>query len=150
LPPLRRALAGRNRRVLQADRLSFSYRTGSPLVLDDVSLSIQKGDLVGILGPNGSGKTTLLKILAGALSPDSGDVKLEGRALSGWQRREVARRVAFVPQETFAPFDFSVLDIVLMGRFPHLGRFALEGPADLAIARDALRATGTEAFESRS
>jgi iron complex transport system ATP-binding protein len=55
-----------------------------------------------------------------------------------------------VPQETFAPFDFSVLDIVLMGRFPHLGRFALEGPADLAIARDALRATGTQAFETRS
>jgi iron complex transport system ATP-binding protein len=136
--------------VLQADSLSFSYRAGTAPVLDRVSLTVARGDLVGILGPNGSGKTTLLKVLAGALAPTSGEVRFEGRQLSSWSRRQVARRIAFVPQETVAPFDFSVLDIVLMGRFPHLGRFALEGPADLAIARDALRATATEAFELRS
>jgi iron complex transport system ATP-binding protein len=136
--------------VLQADSLSFSYRAGASPVLDTVSLTIAKGDLVGILGPNGSGKTTLLKALGGALAPTSGAVRFEGRSLAAWPRRAVARRIAFVPQETFAPFDFSVLDIVLMGRFPHLGRFALEGPADLAIAREALRATGTESFEQRS
>ncbi len=136
--------------MLQADSLTFSYRAGARPVLDAVSLSIARGDLVGILGPNGSGKTTLLKMLAGTLAPSSGKVRLEGRSLATWQRREVARRIALVPQETFAPFDFSVLDIVLMGRFPHLGTFALEGPADLAIAREALRATGTDAFESRS
>jgi iron complex transport system ATP-binding protein len=108
-----------------------------------------RGDLVGILGPNGSGKTTLLKMLAGTLSPASGQVSLDGRPLPSWTRRDVARRVAFVPQDTHTPFDFTVLDIVLMGRFPHLGAFALEGPADLAIARQALDATGTSAFESR-
>ncbi|MGE0703520.1 MAG: ABC transporter ATP-binding protein [Vicinamibacterales bacterium] len=136
--------------MLQADRLSFAYRATDTPVLDQVSLTVERGDLVGILGPNGSGKTTLLKVLAGSLSPTTGEVRLDRRPLTSWSRREIARRIAFVPQETFAPFDFSVLDIVLMGRFPHLGRFALEGPDDLAIARDALRATGTEAFEDRS
>src|SRR4029077_15141715 len=66
-----------------------------------------------------------------------------------WQRRDLARRIAMVPQETHAPFDFTVLDIVLMGRFPHLGTFTLEGPADLLIARQALASTGTAAFEDR-
>lgn len=134
--------------MLTADRLSFSYHDLARVV-DDVSLGVAQGDLVGILGPNGSGKTTLLKLLAGTLVPSSGQVSFAGRALSAWTRREIARRVAFVPQDTHTPFDFTVLDIVLMGRFPHLGAFALEGPADLAIAREALEATGTAAFEAR-
>jgi iron complex transport system ATP-binding protein len=113
-------------------------------------MAVARGDLVGILGPNGSGKTTLLKLLAGTLTPSAGSVQLDGQLLATRSRRELARRIAFVPQETHAPFDFTVLDIVLMGRFPHLGTFALEGPADLAIARQALEATGTAAFEGRS
>jgi iron complex transport system ATP-binding protein len=113
-------------------------------------VSVDRGDLVGILGPNGSGKTTLLKMLCGALRPSSGTVTLEGRRLSDWPRREIAQRVALVPQETHAAFDFSVLDIVLMGRFPYLGPFALEGPDDLVIARQALAATGTTEFETRA
>jgi iron complex transport system ATP-binding protein len=135
--------------MLRADRVSFAYRASAPLVVDDVSLAIAPGDLVGILGPNGSGKTTLLKMLSGTLTPSAGDIQFERRPLSRWSRRELARRIALVPQETHAPFDFTVLDIVLMGRFPHLGTFALEGPADLAIARRALASTGTSAFEAR-
>jgi iron complex transport system ATP-binding protein len=119
-------------------------------VLRNVVLEVNRGDLVGILGPNGSGKTTLLKLLGGVFPPASGSVTLDGRPLAGWSHREIARRVAFVPQETNAPFDFTVLDIVLMGRFPHLGAFALEGPEDLAIARQAMEATGTAAFEERA
>lgn len=135
--------------MLRADRVSFAYRASAPLVVDDVSLAIAPGDLVGILGPNGSGKTTLLKMLSGTLTPSAGDLQFERRPLGSWSRRELARRIALVPQETHAPFDFTVLDIVLMGRFPHLGTFALEGPADLAIARRALASTGTSAFEAR-
>ena len=135
--------------MLRADRVSFAYRASAPLVVDDVSLAIAPGELVGILGPNGSGKTTLLKMLSGTLTPTAGDIQFDRRPLSGWSRRELARRIALVPQETHAPFDFTVLDIVLMGRFPHLGTFALEGPADLAIARQALASTGTSAFEAR-
>jgi iron complex transport system ATP-binding protein len=134
--------------VLVADRLSYAYRDDARVV-DGVSLTVGRGDIVGILGPNGSGKTTLLKLLAGTLAPASGGVTLDGRPLGTWTRREVARRVALVPQDTHTPFDFTVLDIVLMGRFPHLGAFTLEGPEDLAVARQALAATNTSAFESR-
>jgi iron complex transport system ATP-binding protein len=136
--------------MLSATDVTFAYRLTAPRVVDGVSMAVARGDLVGILGPNGSGKTTLLKLLAGTLKPLAGSVRLDGQPLATRSRRELARRIAFVPQETFAPFDFTVLDIVLMGRFPHLGTFALEGPADLAIARQALEATGTGAFESRS
>jgi iron complex transport system ATP-binding protein len=145
--------------MLRAADVSFTYRRATPRakagamvpdVLKDIFLEVDRGDLVGILGPNGSGKTTLLKLLGGVLMPASGSVTLDGRPLADWSRREIARRVAFVPQETTTPFDFTVLDIVLMGRFPHLGTFALEGPEDLAIARRALEATGTAAFEGRA
>jgi iron complex transport system ATP-binding protein len=138
--------------MLHALDVSFAYgRPGraKPYVLKHVSLTADRGDLIGILGPNGSGKTTLLKILAGALLPQSGTVTLEGRSLSEWSQREIARRVALVPQETHAPFDFSVLEIVLMGRFPHLGAFTLEGPEDLDIAHRALAETGTAEFSER-
>jgi ABC-type cobalamin/Fe3+-siderophores transport systems, ATPase components len=135
--------------MLQASHLSFAYRARAPRVIDDVSVAIAPGDLVGILGPNGSGKTTLLKILSGTLTPSAGTIQFDQRPLSGWKRRDLARRIALVPQETHAPFDFTVLDIVLMGRYPHLGTFALEGPADLSIAKQALASTGTSAFEDR-
>ena len=135
--------------MLRADKVSFAYRGGTP-VLQEVSLPVARGDLIGVTGPNGSGKTTLLKILGGMLQPTTGTVFLGDSLLGSWSRRDVARRIAFVPQETHSSFDFSVLDVVLMGRFPHLGTLALEGPEDLAIARDALQATGTSLFETRS
>lgn len=136
--------------MLRADSVSFAYRGHTPRVLDAVTVEAARGDLVGVIGPNGSGKTTLLRLLAGTLAPSTGTVSLEGRPLSDWSRRETARRIAYVPQETHSSFDFSVLDLVVMGRFPHLGTFALEGPEDLAIARRALEATGTLGLESRS
>jgi iron complex transport system ATP-binding protein len=135
--------------MLLAEHLSFSYRAGSARVIDDVSVNVAAGDLIGILGPNGSGKTTLLKMLSGTLAPSAGTIAFEQRPLTAWPRRNLARRIALVPQETHAPFDFTVLDIVLMGRYPHLGTFTLEGPADLEIARQALASTGTSAFENR-
>ena len=135
--------------MLRATDVSFAYREGAPRVSDDVSIAIERGELVGLLGPNGSGKTTMLKLVGGMLRPTRGSVEFERRPLADWARREVARRIAYVPQETHAPFDFSVLEIVLMGRFPHLGPFALEGPEDLAVAQRALEATATSAFSSR-
>jgi len=135
--------------MLRATNVSFAYRDGAPRVIDDVSIAIERGDLVGLLGPNGSGKTTMLKLIGGMLRPTQGSVEFERRRLVDWPRREVARRIAYVPQETHAPFDFSVLEIVLMGRFPHLGPFALEGPEDLAVAQRALEATATSEFSSR-
>jgi iron complex transport system ATP-binding protein len=117
--------------------------------LHGVTLRVEPGSLVGVLGPNGSGKTTLLRALSGTLIPQSGRVTLDDVDLSRMSRAAVARRMAIVPQETHLAFDYSVLEIVLMGRYPHLGPFELEGPDDLAIARDALAATGTASLERR-
>ena len=139
--------------MLCAEHASFAYgrqRHDRALVLDQVSLDVPAGTIVGLLGPNGSGKTTLLRLLAGLLEPLSGRVILDGEPVSTLSRRALAQRIAFVPQSTHAAFDYRVIDIVLMGRYPHLGAFELEGAADLAIARRALAATGTEALEGRS
>src|SRR4029453_16814075 len=141
--------------LLQVDRVSFAYgHTGSrgqsaPGVLDTVSIEVGAGEVVGILGPNGSGKTTLLKLVAGALKPQSGHIRLNGTEVTSLPRRALARRLAVVPQDTSLAFDYSVLEVVLMGRYAHLGAFELERPRDLAAAFTALAATGTDAFATR-
>ncbi len=137
--------------LLDATDLAFSYQRsgGSPRVLDGVSLSVERGAIVGLIGPNGSGKTTLVRLLNGTLRPTQGSIALDGVPLPALSRRDLARRIAVVPQDTHVTFDFSAIEIVLMGRYAHLGPFALEGPGDFSIARQALAATGTAALESR-
>jgi iron complex transport system ATP-binding protein len=135
--------------MLRASNVSFAYDAGALPVLHDVSVSVDRGSMVGLLGPNGSGKTTLLRVLAGMIRPQSGTVALNGSAVSEQSRKALARQIAVVPQETHATFDFTVLDMVLMGRFPHLGAFELEGARDFDIARAALAATGTTDLERR-
>jgi iron complex transport system ATP-binding protein len=134
--------------MLSAADISFAYRRAA-LVLDRVSIEAERGSIVGLLGPNGSGKTTLLRIVAGILPALSGRVTVGGQPIEQLTRRDLARRLAVVPQDTHSTFDFSVIDIVLMGRYPHLGPFELEAAADLDIAREALRTTGTAALEAR-
>ena len=144
--------------TLQVERVSFGYGpTHNPpgeatrsFSLVDVSVTIKHGSLTGLLGPNGCGKTTLLKLMAGVLRPRKGMVTLGDRAVHSIPRRELARQIAVVPQETHPAFDYSVLEMVLMGRHPHLGAFQLEGPRDIAIARDALAATGTAHLAERA
>ncbi len=114
---------------------------GAVEALRGVSLSVGAGELVGMLGPNGSGKSTLVKALSRVLRPASGQVLLDGTDLWRMGAREVARRIAVVPQDAPAPFDFSALDVVLMGRSPHLSRLAAEGIEDLRIARAAMERT---------
>ena len=142
---------------LSVEHVSFGYDSGydsrdeatRSFSLRDVSLTIQRGSLTGLLGPNGCGKTTLLKLMAGVLRPHQGAITLDGRAITGLSRRELARHVASVPQETHPAFDYSVLEMALMGRHPHLGPFQLEGPEDHAIARDSLSSTGTAHLADR-
>lgn len=135
--------------LLQVDKVSFRYHPATPLVVSGVSLDVQRGDLVGILGPNGSGKTTLLRMLSGTRQPTSGRVLLDGQPLAGLGRRAVARRIAVVPQETELAFEYTALEIVLMGRHAHLGVFEVEGPRDYAIAHESLAATGTSSLAER-
>lgn len=134
--------------LLHAADLDFAYDAARP-VLSGVSLDVRRGALVGVLGPNGSGKTTLLALLAGMRRPSRGSITLDGRPLAGYTRRELARRVAVVPQETHLAFDYTVMEMVLMGRHPHLGLFEVEGPDDLARAREALQAVGAAHLEDR-
>src|SRR5262245_21839523 len=112
-------------------------------------MDVPAGGFVGILGPNGSGKTTLLRILAGTRVPTSGTVTLDGTELSQLPRAALARRMSVVPQETHLAFDFAAIEVVLMGRYPHLSAFEIEGPRDFAIARASLAATGTSNLEDR-
>jgi len=137
--------------LLEVRGLSFGYARGAAArpVLEDVSLGIPRGAVLGLLGPNGSGKSTLLRLISGVLPPHSGSVLLDGTPIARLTRRDLARRVAVVPQETRATFDFTVLEMVLMGRYPHLGTLELEGAADVEIARAAMRDTGTESLADR-
>ena len=139
--------------MLSASEVSFGYAASRDrsraFSLHDVSIAVARGSLTGLLGPNGCGKTTLLKLLSGVLRPDRGTVTLEGRALTAIPRKEAARRIATVPQETHPAFDYTCMEMVLMGRHPHLGSFELEGPTDVAIALEALAATGTAHLAQR-
>ena len=134
--------------MLQAADVSFGYR--DELVVRNASLEVADDGFVGIIGPNGSGKTTLLRLLAGTRTAQSGRVTLDGVPVSSLSRTAVARRMAVVPQETQLAFEYSVLEVVLMGRYPHLGAFAVEGPSDLAVARRALASTGTLDLQDRA
>jgi iron complex transport system ATP-binding protein len=136
--------------MLRADAVSFAYGADTAFSLTDATVSIAPGSLTGLLGPNGCGKTTLLKLLCGVLRPQSGRVMLGDRPLASMARRELARYIAVVPQETHPAFEYSVMEMVLMGRHPHLGSFQLEGPADFEMARQSLEATGTAPLAGRN
>jgi iron complex transport system ATP-binding protein len=128
--------------MLQATDVWFGYDERAPVVRG-VSLSVPPAGIIGILGPNGSGKTTLLRMLAGTRHPQRGTVTLDGVPLTGLSRTALARRMAVVPQETQLAFDYTVAEVAMMGRYPHLGPFEIEGPADLAVIEETLTSTGT-------
>jgi iron complex transport system ATP-binding protein len=122
--------------LLAARAVRFGY--GDVPVLADVTLGLARGELVGLIGPNGCGKTTLVRLLSGVRAPDAGTVLLDGRPLAAFRARERARRLAVVPQDPSVGFGFTALEVVLMGRAPHLGPFGLPGPRDVAVAREAM------------
>ena len=133
--------------MLRATDVWFAY--GKAPVLRGVTLTVARGGIVGILGPNGSGKTTLLRILAGTRQPQKGAVTLDDAPLSAVGRIDLARRMAVVPQETQLAFDYTVAEIAMMGRYPHLGAFEIEGPSDVAVIDDTLASTGTLHLKDR-
>ena len=119
-------------------------------ILKGVTLEAGAGELVGVIGPNGSGKSTLLKCLYRQLPPQGGAVYLNGRDLSGESRRESAKQIGVVAQHNDKGFDFTVLDMVLLGRSPHKKALERDTKQDYAIAQEALREVGLEELAHRS
>jgi iron complex transport system ATP-binding protein len=127
----------------------ITYSVAEKRIIDRISISVKRGEFVGLVGPNGAGKTTLLRLLIGVLPPTGGEILLEDRRLQEFRLRERARRVAYLSQETTTVFPYPVLDILLMGRYPFLGRFRRESESDLEKARRALAYVGLRGFEER-
>lgn len=126
----------------------LTYRIGGKPLVEDVSLKVAPGEIVAVVGANGAGKSTLLKLLCGDLNPAHGDVTLADKPLSQWRKRDLARVRAVLPQTSPLSFGFSALEVVLMGRSPHVQ--GIERPEDLAIVRAALAAASVEHLAQRS
>ena len=130
---------------LEGVRAGYGGRT----VLRDLSLSCAAGELLGVLGANGSGKSTLLRVASGVLRPAAGSVRVGDADLSSLSAREIARRVALLPQDSGPVYPISALEVVLLGRHPWQPAFAFEGDEDVVRARDALREVDAEPLAER-
>ncbi len=133
--------------VIQVSGLSFSY--GLDFCLKDVSLEVERGEVVALLGPNGSGKTTLLKCINALLPVKAGKIRIDGIDVSTAGRADLARLVGYVPQSHDPPFPYTVFDVVVMGRTSHLGIFQQPSGSDYALAENALGVVGLSAFRDR-
>jgi len=128
----------------------LSLSIGKSCLLDNVSLEVEAGSMVAIIGSNGAGKTTLLKCLLGLMKPDSGTLKVNGKLTSQYSRPELARELAYVPQLLEASVPFTVLDFVMMGRYAHEGGFSSGDEDGLRVAKNALKRIEMSHFESRT
>ena len=126
------------------------YEVDAKSLLDGVDLHVERGQFVGLIGPNGAGKTMLLRAIAGVLHYSEGVVLLDGTDVKNGSPKDIARAMALVPQVAPYTQGFTALELVLMGRYPHMGRFQIEGREDNLIARDAMRLTETEQFTDRT
>jgi iron complex transport system ATP-binding protein len=135
--------------IISLEGINFSYSTVGPPVLKDLSLEIAAGEVTAILGPNGSGKTTLLFILLGMISPQKGEVLIDGEDQKGLPRSVRSRLMGLVPEDEHVPFDFSILEYVLLGRAPHLGLLELPKEMDYQVATEALDRAGLSALADR-
>ena len=135
--------SGRQGGVLLLRAEGVDYRRDGHDILRDVTFSVASGEVVGLIGPNGAGKSTLLKVISGLWSGARGRVTLLDKPLARYSARQAAQVVAQVPQITALDFPFTVRQVVLMGRNPHLSRFQLETEHDRCVADQAMRRTQT-------
>lgn len=123
---------------------------GNTEILRGIDFEANKGEFVGIIGPNGSGKSTLLRCLYRVLTPSEGAVFLDGKELSSYRVKESAQKLAVVAQHNYYNFEFSVRDVVMMGRAPHKRALDRDTAEDYQIMRQSLKAVGMQEFEERS
>jgi len=132
---------------LRLDNVSLGY--GRQRVLRNISFEAGPREMLGIIGPNGSGKSTLIKGITRIIQPSRGNIFLDGSNISDMNRQQLAQLVSVVPQNPTLPESFTALEVVLMGRTPHLGLLGYEGKKDLTIVKSAMKATRTLAFADR-
>jgi len=133
--------------LLNVDGVECRY--GSTKILENVNMTVKEGDFLGIIGPNGSGKSTLLKSISRSLKPHKGAILLDNKDIYALKSAELAKQMAVVPQDNTISFSFTALEVVLMGRNPHMSRFQMETEDDMAIARKAMDLTNTWHLASR-
>ena len=133
--------------MIEINNVSFSYEQE---VLKDININIARGKFYTILGPNGSGKTTLLRILSKSLHINKGEIFIDEKELSQIKTKALAKEMAVVPQCTEVEFDFSVQDIILMGRTPHIPRFCAESEKDMEMSKNAMKMTNTWELRNKS
>jgi iron complex transport system ATP-binding protein len=122
---------------------------GRKVVAKDITFQMKPGEMMGIVGPNGCGKSTIIKALSRVISPYSGRILFDGKDISRISRRDLSRLLGVVPQIPLLPSTFTVFEVVLMGRNPHLGLFQYEGPKDMAIAWRAMEKTSVSHLARR-
>lgn len=132
---------------IEVKNLKFGYR--EDLVIKNISFDIKQGKFLSIIGPNGSGKSTILKLLNNIYYPKSAKILIEGKDIKSFKKRDLARRMALVPQYTIINYEFTVEEVVLMGRHPYKGRFERENKNDAEIVREALELTDTLYLKDR-
>jgi len=134
--------------IIHVTDVGFRYK--EVRALRGISFEVRRGEFLGVIGPNGSGKTTLIRVIDGILAPERGRVSINGAAIRGMGRREIARLIAVVPQDLPLVFPYRAIEIVMMGRSPHLGMLRFEGESDRGIVRRAMEMTDTASLANRS
>lgn len=134
-------------KIISINNLHFKYNKKN--ILNDIDVDIYKGTFLSIIGPNGSGKTTFLKNIVNILSPSKGSIDIYNKNIKTFKYKELAKKLAVVHQNTNISFNFSVKDIVMMGRFPYLNRFQSESKADYDIVEKAMKDTGIYELKDR-
>lgn len=127
----------------------LSYGVNGKTIVDDVTFEIRRNEFLGIVGPNGAGKSTLLRLLARIISPTAGNILVDGEGISGYEAKELYKKISFLPQTSYFDFPLSVLEVVLTGRYPYLGIFESESKEDMKRAEDCLSLVDLEGFSRR-
>lgn len=133
--------------AIELKGLDYSY--GRSKVLNRLSFAVTAGDFFIVIGPNGSGKTTLLKLICGFVRAQRGEISIQERPIGEYSKKQLAKTIAYVPQNVPTDFPFTVAEVVLMGRAPHLGILGLEQRNDIESAREAMRFTGVDHLARR-